>query len=365
MYTENELVGIAKRENNNKRKYLVVNKLQGKHVPVSGRTAFNMFDKLAEKVRAAYNDEKLLLIGFAETATAIGARLAVCLDSYYMQTTREVIDNVEYLFFTESHSHATEQKLVKNDVDSVIDKISRIVFVEDEVTTGSTILKIIDIIERLYPNKVSFSVASLLNGMDKNAMNIYNNRNISVHYLVKTNHSEYTAIAEGVAGDGEYAAENTDEASVEEYRLNGYINARRLCVGSEYNKACESLWTKIEKICNFNSTEKVLVIGTEEFMYPSLYTASRIEDKVGCVFCHSTTRSPIEVSREDNYPLHRRFELSSLYDDNRRTYIYDIGEYDTVIIITDSPNNSYKGLNTLVNAVKSSGNENIKLFRWC
>ena len=34
MYTEQGVVRIARRENNNKRKYLVVNRLQGKHVPV-------------------------------------------------------------------------------------------------------------------------------------------------------------------------------------------------------------------------------------------------------------------------------------------------------------------------------------------
>ena len=34
MYTEKQLVAVAKRENNTKRNYLVVNRLQGKHVPV-------------------------------------------------------------------------------------------------------------------------------------------------------------------------------------------------------------------------------------------------------------------------------------------------------------------------------------------
>ena len=33
-YTEKDLVKIAKRENNTKRNYLVVDPLQGKHIPV-------------------------------------------------------------------------------------------------------------------------------------------------------------------------------------------------------------------------------------------------------------------------------------------------------------------------------------------
>ena len=35
MYTEKDLVAIAKRENNKKRNYLVVNRIQAKHVPVA------------------------------------------------------------------------------------------------------------------------------------------------------------------------------------------------------------------------------------------------------------------------------------------------------------------------------------------
>jgi hypothetical protein len=90
MYTEEDLVGIAQRENNNKRKYLVVNKLQGKHVPVVPSEAMKLFDSFAGIVYHTYQWEKLLLVGFAETATAIGAALATKMDCFYIQTTREV-----------------------------------------------------------------------------------------------------------------------------------------------------------------------------------------------------------------------------------------------------------------------------------
>ena len=48
MYTEKELVRIARRENNNKRNYLVVNRLQGKHIPVRPCEALAMFRALAD-----------------------------------------------------------------------------------------------------------------------------------------------------------------------------------------------------------------------------------------------------------------------------------------------------------------------------
>ena len=367
MYKENDLVRIAKRENNNKRKYLVVNALQGKHIPVSPQKAFDMFKALADIVKDSYKDEKLLLIGFAETATAIGSALAVELNSYYMQTTREIIDNVDYLFFTEAHSHATEQKLVKNDLDVVLDEVQRVVFVEDEVTTGNTILNIINIMEKIYGDKVKFSVASLLNGMDADSLKRYEQRCINVHYLVKTNHSEYTEIAEKFSGNGEYYSCNLEmpKVNVKTYDIKGALNARRCIQGSDYLNACDTLWNEINKNIQITKNQNILVIGTEEFMYPALYIAKKAEEKSCVVKSHSTTRSPIEVSLEDDYPLNKRFELASLYDEERKTFIYDIQKYDKVLIITDSKKIGKKGFNSLINAVCESGNDDINLIRWC
>lgn len=115
-----------------------------------------MMDALAIKVRLAYPGERLLLAGFAETATAIGARLAVKLNTGYIQTTREQIPDVEYLYFTESHSHAVEQKLVKDDLDANLHRFDRVVFVEDEVTTGNTIFKIVQILKKLIQENFVF-----------------------------------------------------------------------------------------------------------------------------------------------------------------------------------------------------------------
>ena len=45
-YTEKDLVKIAKRENNTKRNYLVVDPLQGKHIPVVPSKALDLFAAL-------------------------------------------------------------------------------------------------------------------------------------------------------------------------------------------------------------------------------------------------------------------------------------------------------------------------------
>lgn len=382
MYTE-ELAVIAKRENNTKRSYLVVNPYQGKHIPVDPEKALEMFGVLGEQVRNRCQGERLLLIGFAETATAIGEALAIQLDTYYMQTTREQIPSVEYLYFSESHSHATEQKLVKDDLDRILPKIDRIVFVEDEVTTGNTIGKIVRLIRETYEKEVLFSAASLLNGMNQEAQNIYQEQKIDTLYLVKTDHSRYGEIAERYAGNGRYHMKNTEPVTepfteFEEIFLGHKgmdaagsgaafhpVNARRLHKGTDYRQACEGMWQEVSRRIPLERGQKILVLGTEEFMYPALYLARKIQGLGHQVRCHATTRSPIAVSQEAQYPLKERYELASMYDPARRTYIYDLEASDLVLVLTDADPAEPEGWNSLQHAINASGSKQIKLIRWC
>lgn len=363
MYTEKDLVAVAKRENNTKRKYLVVNKLQGKHIPVDPRKSLAMFTELAQQVKKAYAEEKILLVGFAETATAIGSAVAAETGARYIQTTRENIPNAEYLFFSEQHSHATEQKLVKNDIDAVINDIDRIIFVEDEVTTGNTILNIINIIEKLYTAKINFSVAALINGMDETSARVYAERGINVHYLVKTRNSEYDEVADKYEINGTYVSAdiNKPDISVETITINGAVNARRLTDGNTYKQACESLYQQIN---NPDLNGNILVLGTEETMYPAMYVGARLADDGYTVRNHATTRSPIAVSKDNGYPLHTRYTLKSLYDEERTTFIYNIEKYDVVLLVTDAENITDNALNTLLNAISAGGNKQVYIIRW-
>lgn len=396
MYSEKDLVRIAKRENNNKRKYLVVNRLQGKHMPVKPGECLEMFDALAGIAAEAFGDENILLVGFAETATAIGARLAAMMDCYYMQTTREEIEGVEYFYFTESHSHAAQQKLVKTDLDKVMEKVSRVVFVEDEVTTGNTILGIAALLRKAYGEGTAFAVISILNGMDGEAEEIYARQGISLYYLVKTDHSGYTGEAEKYRGDGVYygcplpgrrgsgiyredsaKGYGFREGMIHQgdsgerisgpgmYRAEGYRNARRLVKGGDYQAACEMLYGQARRWIPFAGRERVLVLGTEEFMYPAIYAASKLEKEGYSVKCHSTTRSPIAVSTEDGYPLRERYELHSPYEYGRRTFIYDLQKYDKAVIFTDACGGEERGLGDLCGHLRECGNDKIYVVRWC
>lgn len=52
-----------------------------------------------------------------------------------------------------------------------------------------------------------------------------------------------------------------------------------------------------------------------------------------------------------------------MYDDERKTFIYDIDSYDKVLILTDSHYGGSAGVNSLVNAL-SKKNDDIYLLRW-
>ncbi len=363
MYNEQDLVRIAKRENNTKRTYLVANQFQGKYLAVKPFQALEMFRALADIVKDRYSNEKLLLIGFAEAATAVGAAVAIALKTAYIQTTREQISDVEYLYFLEEHSHAKEQKLVKNDMDSIIGEIDRILFIEDELTTGNTILNIVNLIQKQYSNKIQFSVASLLNGMEDTALTTFRDRNIDLFWLAKINLAPYAAKAASYKTDGTIVLADSERipSQVQYIKINKMPDTRRLVDAVSYADSCEKLYQDIAGQVDLKGMDRILVLGTEEFMYPALFVAERIEAQGKTVQFHATARMPVVVSREKCYPFHIRYELISLYDNSRTTYLYDLGQYDKVIVITDAKVDMAKGTATLLNALSLAGNENIVL----
>ncbi len=356
-------VSIAKRQNNTKRSYLIVNPSQGKHVPVSPSVPLSVFSELAKKAEGKYKNERILFIGFAETATAIGAQVAVCFGMPYMQTTREVLDGVDYVFFSEEHSHATEQKLVKDDLDKVLPYTERIIFVEDEVSTGKTILNIIRVIQKTYQKNFSFSVMSILNGMTEENKATYSGIDIDFLYLEKIDRTDFEQTAAAYSRKGIESQPDSSPVDFNLISLSGCMNARRLVDSNEYLKACESFADKIIQTLKIGSGKKILVAGSEEFMFPAIFAAEKIERLGNTVRTHSTTRSPISAYTDENYPLQSRFELVSLYDSNRTTYIYNLERYDKILVVTDSELKEKAGVTTLVNVLKKFSDD-ITVVRW-
>lgn len=340
-------VKVCKRVNNTKRNYLVLNEAQCKHVPSKPARALKMFDDLAELVKDYKNEQRLLVVGFAETATAIGVEVAIQLNCDYVNTTRESFE-AEFFNFTESHSHATEQKLIKVD----LNYYNHILFVEDEVTTGNTILNIIRKLSEVNKN-IKFSVASILNGMSKENFDKYEELGIDVHYLVKLDNSGFADEADKYQLNGDiYDMHNTEADTKMYFKL---ANTRKVTDTAKYNKDLEEICSNLA--CK-DGVETVLVLGTEECMYPAIKIGAYLEGLGFDVRSHSTTRSPIGVVSSSAYPLYTQLCLSSVYNQNRDTYLYNLRNYDAVYIISDTSFHN-KGMSELILALRMFGNKNI------
>ncbi len=367
MYLEKDLVRVARRENNNKRGYLVINTLQGKHLPAPPGAALRQFGRLAALVRAQVGAERVLVVGFAETATAIGAALAITLGCPYLQTTRECVPARDYLYFTEAHSHATEQKLDRQDLLCILPSVDRVIFAEDELTTGNTILNLVQALEAACGPGLRYGAACLLCGMPPLALDRFAQRDMALYALQRVDYSDFDTRILAYPNDGAYHRVASLSAA-EAVACSGYpgrLDARRLVSGPAYGAACAMLWQRVQEDYPLRPGARVLVVGTEEFMYPGLYLAAQMELLGASVLFHATTRSPMEVSAQEDYPLHVRHALKSLYDAERETYLYALSSYDEVFVVTDAPAQQTAGLLSLLAALRQAGNESIHVIRWC
>lgn len=358
-----DLVSVLKRENNLKRKYLLLNKAQGKHYPAMPLDALEMFECLGKKIEPYIKKEKILVIGFAETATAIGTKIAMYLNTLCMQTTREDFKNLDYIFFSEEHSHATEQKIIKNDLDLIINEIDRIVFAEDELTTGNTIINGVKAIRKIYPESTfKFSVVSMLNCMNEEHLQRFENEQVSFFYLMKDSNENYEKQIEHITQIPDELIQHNDAKDISIIEIPVALDLRRLTHMSKVKEACDKMLEIFDSMLIKN--KDILVLGTEEFMYPGLVLGSELQQKGNTVHFHATTRSPIMPSDCEGYAITKRHTLKSLYDINRVTYIYNVRKYDEVIIVTDAKVTENLGLEQLVFALKDCGNEKITVLGW-
>lgn len=342
-FSANHMVNICKRKNNLKRDFLFVNTIQGKHIPVDPMKTFALYCNLVTQIFKSLNRfEKVVVIGFAETATAIGHYVSSFLDNciYYMQTTREKIPNMASLLeFNEEHSHAMEQYLY-GDI-SVLKNCDRIIFVDDEISTGNTVLNFITELKKLGIH-ANYGVASLLNLQDNEWASKFKSMDISTYYVLKGEIKNLGAkVPVPVSCEVNVTGKLKKVPSILEVKsdIANYCKER---VGSQpydFSEFSEVIYSTISSALHDNMPEtndNVLVLGTEEFMFAPMVFAEMLEMKKQIpVMFHATTRSPIETSDLEGYAIKKRYPITSCYDSSRNTFIYNLRKYDKVYIITD------------------------------
>ncbi len=348
-YTEKDVLRLAKRIRNSKRSYLLVDPLQGKHVPVSPTKTYQMSralgDLLYEKA-----PEAGLIIGFAETATAIGAIASMSFpdDTIYLHTTREQIDSDRTVSFLEEHSHAVDQLVECSYIAE--NRTKTIIMIDDEISTGHTIENVVTRLRGTFPflETVRFVIGSVINRMNPQVRKRMERKNIHFVSLVRVEERDYeTTVRELQVScpDDVKAAENT---CYREYCSHTAIaDLRRGVKVGELKRNAEQFSCEIT---NFLSEEahdekRLLILGTEECMTAAIMTGKYIEEHYQdlSVFSHSTTRSPIGICPEQDYPCKNGCQLFSFYEEERGTYLYNIDDYDMMIVITDSKNTDQTG----------------------
>ncbi len=357
VYRQEDLLRIAKRVKNTKRSYLLVNPLQGKHIPVSPAAALEMMHTLGDALAEQYPDTRLV-IGFAETATAVGAAIASRFggDCVYLPTTREEVPGVrDWVIFSEEHSHATLQKLCGDGLGERFEATGSVILVDDEISTGKTLRNMVLQLRAHYPQlaEKGLVAASLLNRVTPENEGLLAEAGVVCASLVKLTGDRAAEAAEGFqveeaapveAGSRRWSHLALDCPPLPNPR--GGISIR------SYLSSCEGLARAFEEAAGplLHGIEGAVVLGTEECMYPALILGRCLEEGGMAVRCHATTRSPIGVCSAAGYPITSGARLDSFYEAGRSTYLYNFAPCGALIVVSDAPACRWEALEQLAAA---------------
>lgn len=387
------LVGARK---NPKRNFLFVSKLIGKHISVkpqipllTGQLLATMFaDKngvtttvkqrlLAQSlkgeldVKGIYDSvgqnkidlpKPTLILGFAETATGLGHSVFQSFgeNAHYIHTTREeVLDLVSSFNFEEEHSHATSHMcygMEKN----YFDKFDHILLVDDEVTTGNTALNLIQSLNENFPNK-QYSVLSILDWRQEQDIRrleeAKRDLNLEIDFVsfvsgevTYTNKELQYPEPEYTPTPNEHIYVYDHLLSVPETECRHYLSKSEQGdvmlksyhshtgrFGLDYAKQ-RQLDRFIENSGDFlkekRQAKTTLCLGTGEFMHIPCAMASHMGDNV---LYHSTTRSPIHIKKDSDYPVKEAIPYRDEYNPSVKFFIYNVepNKYKELFFFTE------------------------------
>ncbi|MGL5822208.1 MAG: phosphoribosyltransferase domain-containing protein [Sarcina sp.] len=385
----NDLIVMGKRANNTKRNFLFISKLLGKHIAINPKVCkiagmllagiFVEDERFNNEFLAAIKDttlinkevlnksyekkENILVLGFSETATGLGMAVASALKgSKFMTTTRENIEDINAILkFEEEHSHATTHKCFVGEKD-FFEHLDRIVLVDDEITTGKSMLNIIKELKNTLGIK-KYSILSILDWRNTTYLNEYSKFEIEedvslevISLIAGKIKSSSLEVFED--NDGKEICETGEIINLECFdrveHITNQENTRYIRdtgrFGTSYQKINElekNCEIAAEKIRNYiGEKSKILVVGHGE----NIYIPSRVADYLGnnCLF-KTTTRSPIYCENKLEYPIN---EKHYFYDRGVKYYFYNKEsiecDFDIVIFLVETNLNIKLTTNTKI-----------------
>lgn len=337
---------IAKRDNNPRRDFLLINKFQSKHFPSNPIGTVRRFSALGAKVRAAVGSAKCLVIGFSETAVGVGAYIARELGADFVTTTRESIPECfEQIGFEEVHSHATSHSLCVRE--ELFSDISALVVADDEFTTGNTAVNLVEALRRIIPDNCAVYAASF--AASRISEDFFVENGIRPIYEISSEDIERQKFPENFKADVEIQPKPFDMVVEENSLLDFRVGVSSKELFEEYERLCESILRKSEQL--LKDAKSVNIVGTEENCALPIVLGEMLANRGFDVIVQGVTRSPILPSDEEGYPMHTRAKLTSLYEESRTVYLYNVPECDIAFVLTDAENPTKEAEETLCGAL--------------
>ncbi|MCX5382690.1 phosphoribosyltransferase [Streptomyces sp. NBC_00083] len=364
------LLGLALRRNP-KRAHLLVSNVLGKHVPQSPSVVWRAGYQLGLRVRELLGDEtaaRAVVLGYAETATGLGhsvadgLALAPCLHS----TRRPVHGVATAGGFEESHSHATSHLLLPEDPRLLAGQ-GPLVLVDDEFSTGNTVLNTIRDLHARHPRDhyVIVALVDMRSPQDRDRLTAFA-RETGARVDLIASASGTVRLPEGVLEKGralvaEYEAEDPGHlpsersaqplgsltrvdlgwpAGLPDGGRHGFTPDHR----AELEAALPAMAARLAGALGgaAEPPRRVLVLGFEELMYAPLRLAVAFEERGGAEVRYSTTtRSPVLAVDDPGYAIRTRLAFPA-HDDPAdgpgERYAYNVagGGFDAVVAVVDS-----------------------------
>ncbi|WP_121831124.1 phosphoribosyltransferase [Streptomyces sp. S1] len=364
-----DLLGLALRRNP-KRAHLLVSGVLGKHVPQRPSVVYGAGLDLGRRVRALLGDgeaARAVVLGYAETATALGHAVAdgLALAPYLHSTRRPVPGVARAGGFEESHSHATSHLLLPEDPE-LLAGAGPLVLVDDEFSTGNTVLNTIGDLHERYPREryVVVALVDMRSPADLGRLEAFAEK-IGARIDLIARAAGTVRLPDGVLEKGralvaEYEtapepktappAPGVVRAALDWPRdlpdggRHGFTPAHR----DRLEKTLPSLATGVTEALEASrapgtgaGAPRVLVLGCEELMYAPLRLGTALEEAGHDVRYSTTTRSPVLAVDDPGYAIRTRLVFPA-HDDPAdgpgERYAYNVagGGFDAVVLVVDS-----------------------------
>ncbi|WP_330258778.1 phosphoribosyltransferase [Streptomyces murinus] len=360
------MLGLALRRNP-KRAHLLVSQVLGKHVPQAPSVVYGHGVRLGRRVHALLGPEqaaRAVVLGYAETATGLGHAVADGLGTApYLHSTRRPVAGVAPAGgFEESHSHATSHLLLPSDP-ALLAGHGPLVLVDDEFSTGNTVLNTIRDLHARYPREryVVVALVDMRSAADVRRLEEFAGEigarvdlvaAVSGTVVLPADVLEkgqelvgrHEAAGRARAAEPRPAAPRAPgtvhlgwPAGLPDGGRHGFTPGHR----ARLEAALPAMAGRISDALPADA-RSVLVLGFEELMYAPLRLAGELERTLdGEVRFSTTTRSPVLAVDDPGYAIRSRIVFPA-HDDPAdgpgERYAYNVagGGFDAVVAVVDS-----------------------------